>query len=253
MFGNAIMSVTLYVWGLILNFFLKTVFFGIFWMMSLLVPGANQHPKDSRIVHQSNATKSEWWNETLYLSWPQLSEYMVVKVTHFLNNLFSATSHLSIIQSLRVQSVNLGNESPHLKNIKIYRCFSVAHENLIVSDFDLSWISDCSIVIQLNLNILGRSQVHCVITNISLQGAMTAEMSGLVPAIPPFSKVRCHFTKRPALDLQLKFKNSSVGTIRVGHSVIGKTLAALVRDKLIEQTCKELMYPRGVEIDIRST
>ena len=269
MFGNSLLSAAIYVCGLVLNTLFQwgiavLSYFCSFVYLKSVRPSLLSTQKvnvslmdnnDTRISHQNHENENEnaneeWWNNAMLYSWPQLSEFMIVKVTKFLNNLFNITSTLSIIKSLRVQSVDLGHQPPELKHIRVKKGVNKQGDSILVSQFDLSWLSDCKIVILLQLNILGRSQVHCVITNISLKGSMTAEMSGFVPAIPPFSKVYCYFNQRPELDLHLKFKNSSLGIIKVGHSVVGKAVASLVRDKLIEQACKELVYPRGVEIDV---
>jgi hypothetical protein len=209
--------------------------------------------KQTRFSNQSNNHEDgEWWNNAILYSWPQLSEFMVIKVTKFLNNLFKVTSTMSIIKNLQVLKVDLGQQPPEPKNIYIKKDFDKQGDSILVSQFDLSWISNSSIVILLQLNILGRSQVHCVLSNISLRGNMTIEMSGLVPAIPHFSKVKCYFIQRPVIMMELKFKNSSLGTVRVSHSrIIGQAIASLVKDRLIEEACKELTYPRGVEIDVR--
>lgn len=259
-----LLSLATYLIGIIIKTWIQCTVACFCWIFGIFQKGnkkskQNDIQKDFKIQQKKdnnyyeNKKETEWWNDALQHAWLQLSSFFIIKVTNFLNNLFKANSHLSIIKSLKVQSVELGDQPPQLKNITVKKYLNQNKEAILVSEFDFLWSSNSMIVIQLNLNILGRSQVHCVITDISLRGVMTTNMSGLVAAIPPFSKVNCYFLKNPELDLQLKFKNSSLGTIRLGHSIgIGQAIAALVREKLIEQACKELMYPRGVEMNIRS-
>lgn len=97
--------------------------------------------------------------------------------------------------------------------------------------------------------MVANSHVSCVLSEFRIQGDLTVDMHPLLPRMPPFRYMNCYFTEPPQVHFKLKFKDAHVGKMKLGHSRtgVGSILSRTLRQKIIDEFIKGVVYPRSVE------
>lgn len=99
---------------------------------------------------------------------------------------------------------------------------------------------------------MGKTNLSCVLSDFHVHGNLTVDMHPLITRVPPFQYMTCYFMERPYVGFKLKFKDTAVGKVKVGHSNLGMgyIFSKTLKQKIIDEFVKSVVYPRNIEVKV---
>ena len=102
------------------------------------------------------------------------------------------------------------------------------------------------------LPVMGKTNVSCFLSDFYIAGNMRVDMYPIVAKVPPFQNMSCCFIEKPTVSFKLKFKDTAVGSKKVGHSKLGMgfILSRTMKQKIIDDFCKGVVHPSNIVIKL---
>ena len=104
-------------------------------------------------------------------------------------------------------------------------------------------------IIRANVNFYG-SKVTCVLHNIHLEGDLRVQLHEPSPTVPFYRHAHVSFVTPPDLDLETKFKDADIASVKMKKTQMGKMAGSIFRAKLIAELKTMALYPRYIVISL---
>ncbi|XP_022644347.1 extended synaptotagmin-2-like isoform X3 [Varroa jacobsoni] len=144
-------------------------------------------------VYFPDTERCEWLNKMLGQLWPFIGQYVQEMLVEVVEPSLRA-SLPSYLQSFKFETIDLGDISPRVGGIKVYR--ENIGRNEIIMDMDLIYSGDCSFVIKIKGFKAG-------IRDVQLRGLLRVELRPLTKQIPLVGGVTACFLRPPLVDFTL--------------------------------------------------